>query len=35
VASMPIGLVGKYAEAAQVGNINSGQLLDNWPRSFL
>jgi hypothetical protein len=32
VASMPIALVGKYAEAAQIGNINSGQLLDNWPR---
>src|SRR5262245_55790384 len=35
VASMPIGLVGKYAEAAEVGNINSWQLLDNWPRSIL
>jgi hypothetical protein len=32
---MPIALVGKYAEAAQIGNINSGQLLDNWPRPFL
>jgi hypothetical protein len=35
IASTPIGHWRKYAEAAQVGNINSGQLLDNWPRPFL